>query len=93
MAILGKNGLYAGALYLAVLFGLYGMKDTSFKDSKEIDALEIILARKGKPDKAAIGKLRAGRLEQLLKSDPKRYKALLAQDEKTGKVKQFVLRN
>jgi len=90
MAILGKNGLFAGAIYLAALFGLYGMKNVSFKDSKEVDALEIIVARKKKPSKEQIKALRGARLETLLKTGGDRYKELLAQDKKTGKPTDFV---
>ena len=89
MAILGKNGLYAGALYLAALFGLYGMKNVSFKDSKEIDAIQIIVARKGKPKKGDIAKYRNARLQAVLGSDTKRYADLLGPDAKTGKQKEF----
>ena len=88
MAILGKTGLYGAALYLGILFAIYGQKDVSFKDSKEVDAIATIVMRKGKPDKAAIIKIRGGRLEQVLQSDQKRYKALLAQD-KQGKQSAF----
>ena len=89
MAILGKNGLYAGALYLAALYALYGMKNVSFKDSKEIDAIQIIVARKGKPKKGDIANYRAQKLKQVLASDAKRYADLLGPDAKTGKQKEF----
>ena len=80
MAILGKNGLFAGAMYLAALFGLYGMKNVSFKDSKEIDAMDIIVNRKGKPSKSEITKFRKTKLNRLLQSKGDRYKELLEQE-------------
>ena len=90
MAILGKNGLFAGAIYLAALFGLYGMKNVSFKDSKEIDAMDIIVQRKGRPSKEQIKALRAGNIQKLYKTNPKRYTELLQPSAKTGKQTDFV---
>ena len=90
MAVLGQTGLYGAALYLGILFAIYGQKNVSFKDSKEVDAIARIVMRKGKPDKDAIIKIRAGRLQQVLQSDATRYGELLQQDKKTGKRTAFV---
>ena len=86
MAVFGKNGLYAAGLYFAALFAVYGQKKTGFKDDKEIDAIAILVARKAKPDKAAIAGYRT-RILQSRASD-KRYGDLLKAD-KTGKASEY----
>ena len=85
MAILGTTGLYGAALYLGILFAVYGQKNVSFKDSKEVDAIAMLVMRKTKPDKAGIGQARAQRLKQVLASDQKRYGELIGDDKKSGK--------
>jgi len=52
MAIFGQNGLWAAALYFGTIFALYGTKRVNFEDSKEIDQLPVIRARKAKQDPA-----------------------------------------
>ena len=76
------NGLYALGLYFAALFAVYGRKQTGFKDSKEIDAIGILVARKAKPDKAAIGSYRTAILQT--RAGDKRYGELI-KDDKSGK--------
>ena len=50
MAILGKNGLWAAALYLAAVWGLYGQKDAGFHDpdgwEKDLESIEQLVDRK-----------------------------------------------
>jgi len=87
MAIFGKNGLEAGVMYLAALFAIYGMKDTGFKDDKEIDAIAILVARKAKPDKGAILAYRTRRLQG--HAGNKRYTELL-KDTAKGQSSEFV---
>ena len=89
MAVLGKTGLYGAALYLGILFAIYGQKNVSFKDSKEVDAIATIVMRKGKPSKDAIRGIRTQRLKQILASDEKRYGELIGDDKKTGKASAF----
>ena len=88
MAVLGKTGLYGAALYLGILFAIYGQKNVSFKDSKEVDAIARIVMRKGKPSKDAIRGIRTQRLKQVLASDDKRYRELIGDDNK-GKASAF----
>ena len=67
MAIFGKNGLWAAALYIGTIFALYGTKRVAFKDSKEIEAIATIAARKAKTDP---GEYRAAAIRQRFKVDP-----------------------
>ena len=90
MAILGKTGLYGAALYLATLFAIYGQKNVSFKDSKEVDLIQTLVLRKAKLDKAGVRGYREQRLSSVLKMDTKRYGDLLSGDKKTGKKVPFV---
>ena len=46
MAVLGKNGLWALAIDLAVIFALYRQKAVVFKDDKAIDEIAKIAFRK-----------------------------------------------
>ena len=77
MAIFGKQGLEAAALYLASLWALYGMKDAGFKD-KEIDQIVSIASRKNqtgqdsKSKKEALTELRQRRYDALLEQAKRR---------------------
>lgn len=46
MAIFGKNGAWAAALYLATMWGVYGMKNAGFKNDKELQAISQLIGRK-----------------------------------------------
>ena len=78
--------MYALGLYFAALFAVYGQKQTGFKDSKEIDAIGILVARKAKPDKAAVGQYRQAILQSRV--GDKRYAELLKAD-KSGKASAY----
>ena len=81
MAIFGKTGLQAAALYLATLWALYGQKDAGFKKGEEENIVSIA-SRKNKKDASSSDK--KGALQQLRTA---RYDALLreAQDRPGSK--------
>ena len=75
MAIFGKNGLWAAALYLAAIWGLYGQADAGFHDpdgwEKDLESIEQLVDRKRVAettgDKSQIARvveeIRAGRVQ------------------------------
>ena len=73
MAIFGKNGLYAAALYIGGIWLLYGRKSASFKDTKEIDNLPSVKFRKTEPSKSQVAAYRRRRVaketDQKFKTD------------------------
>ena len=78
MAIFGRQGLEAAALYLATLWAVYGMKNAGFKDQADIDKIVTLVSRKnragagGKKGQEAITGIRTNRYEELLKEAAKR---------------------
>ena len=77
MAIFGKNGLEAAAMYLAILWAVYGQKDAGFADKAEFDKIEAIAFRKQYADstgdkKAALLTLRTLRAQSLIAHAKKR---------------------
>ena len=73
MAIFGKNGLQAAALYLATLWAVYGQKNAGFKKGEE-EAIVAIASRKNKTGaqssdkKAALQEIRQARYESLMQA-------------------------
>ena len=75
MAILGRNGLWAAALYLAAIWGLYGQKDAGFHSpdgwEKDLESIQQLGARnrvaEATGNKTAIARgveeIRAGRVK------------------------------
>ena len=73
MAIFGKNGLQAAALYLATLWAVYGQKDAGFKkdEEKRIVAIASRKNREGAQSsdkKTSLKQIRALRYENLVKT-------------------------
>ena len=67
MAIFGKNGLWAAAIYLGSLVAVYNRKKVTYKDDKEIDALPSVAFRKSLKGKSKSEKESAVRAERAKK--------------------------
>jgi len=80
MAIFGKQGLQAGALYLAVMWATYGQKKAGFTSAAEVNAIIELSERKalaskslkGKEYKAAAQEIRARRFAEVIARGVKR---------------------
>ena len=80
MAIFGKQGLQAGALYLAIMWATYGQKKAGFKDKAEMNAIVELSGRKalagkklkGKAYKEAAQQMRAARFAAVIERGVKR---------------------
>ena len=85
MAIFGKNGAWAAALYLGTLFALYGQKNAGFKDDKEVQEIVSIVARKGiaADIKRIGGKKGAARKQAVASLREKRFAALTGERYKS----------
>ena len=108
MAIFGKQGLQAGALYLAVMWATYGQKKAGFTSAAEVNAIIELSERKalaskslkGKEYKAAAQEIRARRFASVLRrgaqrtgaSGEERYKELASGPFKTAYEKLGYLR-
>jgi len=73
MAIFGKSGLSAAAMYVVLLYALYGTKNSGFRDSDEIDAIGILTVRKGASGKQSIIEARARNIARIKEADSARY--------------------
>ena len=77
MAIFGKNGLQAAALYLATLWAVYSTRDAGFKKGEE-EEIVAIASRKNKTGsrssdkKAALNEIRTARYASLIAATKKR---------------------
>ena len=76
MAIFGKQGLQAGALYLAVIWATYGQKKAGFASNAEMNAIVELSERKTLAGKKLKGKayrdeaksMRAARYANILRA-------------------------
>ena len=71
MTIFGKNGLWAAGLYVGTLYALYGQKQAGFAKSEDVDAIDIVAARKNKTPAADY------RANKLRGASDKRYAEML----------------
>ena len=79
MAIFGKQGLQAAALYLAVIWATYAQKKAGFKDKAEYQAVWQVVDRK----QLASGKLKGKEYADAAKAQrATRYAAIIARGEK-----------
>ena len=108
MAIFGKQGLQAGALYLAVMWATYGQKKAGFTSAAEVNAIIELSERKalaskslkGKAYKEAAQEIRARRFAPVLRrgatrtgaAGEERYKELASGPFKTAYEKLGYLR-
>ena len=108
MAIFGKQGLQAGALYLAIIWATYGQKKAGFKDKAEMNAIIELSERKtlagkklkGKAYKEAAQQMRAARFASVIRrgiartgaTGGERYKELETGEFKTAYEKLGYLR-
>ena len=90
MAIFGRQGLEAAALYLATLWAVYGMKNAGFKDQADIDKIVPLVSRKnrvgadGKKGQEAITAIRTERYTALAQEAAKRRGATRKYPAGTG---------
>ena len=83
MAIFGKQGLQAAALYLAVIWATYGQSRAGWKDKAEMENITLILDRKASSLKDKKGAKYKEAAQALRKS---RYDAIVAMGvARTGK--------
>ena len=108
MAIFGKQGLQAGALYLAIIWATYGQKKAGFASNAEMNAIVELSQRKtlagkklkGKEYKAAAQDIRARRFASIVRRGAQRtgatgearYKELATGEFKTAYEKLGYLR-
>ena len=80
MAIFGKQGLQAGALYLAIIWATYGQKKAGFAKAADMNAIIELSGRKalagakkkGKAYKDAAREIRARRFAEVIARGVKR---------------------
>ena len=108
MAIFGKQGLQAGALYLAIIWATYGQKKAGFAKAADMNAIIELSGRKalagqkkkGKAYKDAAREIRARRFASVLRRGAQRtgaagearYKELASGEFKTAYEKLGYLR-
>ena len=108
MAIFGKQGLQAGALYLAVIWATYGQKRAGFTKQEQVNKIVGISERKtlagkklkGKAYKEAAQQMRAARFASVIRrgiartgaTGGERYKELETGEFKTAYEKLGYLR-